>query len=152
MNFIDSMDKDSYGWNSLIQCTAIIMDELHWFNDQFCISLQHGRILSFWNESEFLNPFVFQKLIKYWFTLHFQCADDEYPCLASFSTKVHLFLTAFNLYNAAAARRYSDLMLCWSSDRFLLWVVSNQFFSSYRAPKLQKIWQRQNETWPRKYV
>ena len=29
---IDSMDKDNYGWTSLIQCTKIIMDELHWFN------------------------------------------------------------------------------------------------------------------------
>ena len=28
------MHKDNYGWNSLIQWTAIIMDELHWFNGQ----------------------------------------------------------------------------------------------------------------------
>ena len=26
---IDSMDKDNYGWTSLIQWTKIIMDELH---------------------------------------------------------------------------------------------------------------------------
>ena len=31
---IDSMDKDDYGWTSLIQCTKIIMDALHWFNGQ----------------------------------------------------------------------------------------------------------------------
>ena len=30
MNFIDSMDKDNYGWTSLIQWTRII----HWFNGQ----------------------------------------------------------------------------------------------------------------------
>ena len=29
MNFIDSMHKDNHGWTSLIQCTKIIMDELH---------------------------------------------------------------------------------------------------------------------------
>ena len=55
MNFIDSMDKDYYGWTSLIQCTKIIMDELHWFNGQrfnLCrqsLLLEKFKLIIFWN-------------------------------------------------------------------------------------------------------